>query len=38
LSLARVAEESFDYRAGIDPEVDPLIGSFSEKDKEGFIG
>jgi len=37
LSLARAAEGSFGYRAGVDPEAEPVIGSFSERDKEGFI-
>lgn len=37
LSLARVAEEQFGYRAGMNPGVDPLIGSYSEQDREEFI-
>lgn len=37
MSLARAAEESFDYRAGIDREAEPVIGSYSLKDKECFI-
>jgi ferredoxin len=36
-SLARAAEQNFDYRAGMDPETPPVIGSYSTKDKEGFI-
>jgi coenzyme F420-reducing hydrogenase delta subunit/ferredoxin len=37
LCLARVAEEQFDYRAGMDPAADPPVGVFSLKDKEEFI-
>jgi formate dehydrogenase subunit beta len=36
-SLARAAEEFFHYRAGIDPEAEPLIGSYSKQDQEDFI-
>jgi formate dehydrogenase (coenzyme F420) beta subunit len=36
-SLSRAAEENFGYRAGMDPAVDPLVGSYSLKDKEDFI-
>lgn len=38
LSLSKAAEASFAYRAGMDPEVEPVIGSYSADDKEGFIG
>ena len=37
-SLARAAEEQFDYRAGRDPQTEPLIGTYSLQDKENFIG
>lgn len=36
-SLARAALEEFDYEAGMDPETAPVIGSYSQEDKEGFI-
>ena len=37
LTLARAAEEHFEYRAGMDPEKTPIIGSYSLEDKEEFI-
>jgi ferredoxin len=37
LSLAKVAEEKFSYRSGVDPDAEPLIGCYSENDKETFI-
>jgi ferredoxin len=37
LSLAKAAEEKFSYRSGVDPETEPLIGCYSENDKETFI-
>jgi formate dehydrogenase (coenzyme F420) beta subunit len=37
LSLAKAAEEKFSYRSGVDPEADPLLGCYSENDKEAFI-
>ena len=37
LSLAKEAEEGFDYRAGMNPEAEPCIGSYSLQDKESFI-
>jgi ferredoxin len=37
LTLARAAEEHFQYRAGIDPQKTPIIGSYSLEDKEEFI-
>ncbi len=37
LSLAKAAEENFGYRAGMDPKVEPLIGTYSPEDKENFI-
>jgi len=38
LALASAAEEHFGWRAGMDPEAEPLAGSYSLKDKEDFIG
>lgn len=37
LSLAKTAEENFEYRAGMDPEKEPLIGAYSQQDHEEFI-
>jgi len=37
-SLAKAAEEQFGYRAGMDPKAEPLIGSYTLQDKDGFIG
>jgi coenzyme F420-reducing hydrogenase delta subunit/ferredoxin len=37
LALARVAEEQFAYRAGMDPTAEPPVGAFSTGDKEDFI-
>jgi ferredoxin len=37
LSLARAAELQFAYRAGIDRQADPPIGTCSERDQERFI-
>jgi formate dehydrogenase (coenzyme F420) beta subunit len=37
LSLAKVAEDSFDFRAGMDPAADPIIGAYSQQDHEEFI-
>ena len=36
-SLARAAREHYDYQAGMDPEMPPVIGSYSLQDKEDFI-
>lgn len=36
-SLARAAEEEFDYRAGMNPEAEPAVGAYSLQDKENFI-
>jgi len=36
-TLARAAEEHFTYRAGMDPETPPIIGSYSQTDEEDFI-
>jgi formate dehydrogenase (coenzyme F420) beta subunit len=37
LSLAKAAEENFSFRAGIDPNTDPIIGAYREQDHEEFI-
>jgi formate dehydrogenase (coenzyme F420) beta subunit len=37
LSLAQAAETSFAFRAGDDPQAEPVIGSYALQDKEGFI-
>lgn len=37
LSLARAAEEHFGYRAGVDPDAEPVIGAYSLEDRENFI-
>ena len=37
LSLAKAAEENFNYRAGMDPAAEPIIGAFSQQDHEEFI-
>jgi coenzyme F420-reducing hydrogenase delta subunit/ferredoxin len=37
LSLARAAEKNFGYQAGMDPKVEPLIGTYALTDKEDFI-
>ncbi len=37
LSLARAAEEDFNYRAGEHREAPPLIGAYSLQDQESFI-
>jgi len=36
-SLSKAAEASFSYRAGMDPQAEPVIGAFSAEDKESFI-
>ena len=36
-SLARSAEQHFGYRAGMDPETPPVIGSYNAEDRENFI-
>jgi hypothetical protein len=38
MQLARAAKKHFGYQAGVDPSVELLIGSFSQQDKEEFIG
>ncbi|MDQ1255574.1 MAG: Fe-S oxidoreductase [Candidatus Hydrogenedentes bacterium] len=37
LTLARAAETHFNYRAGMDRETPPVIGSYSLEDREEFI-
>ena len=37
LTLARAAAKHFGYRAGMDPNIEPLIGSYALTDKEEFI-
>jgi ferredoxin len=37
LSLARAAETNFGFRPGEDPDVEPLVGTYSEHDQESFI-
>ena len=36
-SMARAAEEHFQFRAGTDPAAEPIVGSYSQQDKENFI-
>ena len=37
MSLAKAANENFGFRAGMDPQAEPVVGSFSTNDKEEFI-
>ena len=37
LSTARAAEANFDYRPGMDPQAEPVVGSYREQDQEAFI-
>ena len=37
LSLAKAAEDSFQFRSGMQRNVEPLIGTFSPEDQEEFI-
>jgi len=37
LSLAQAAETNFAFRAGDDPKVEPVVGSFALQDHESFI-
>jgi ferredoxin len=37
LSLAKVAEEQFGFHAGMPGNTEPLVGTFSPNDPEGFI-
>lgn len=36
-ATARAAENSFAYRAGMDPEAEPVLGAYREQDQEAFI-
>lgn len=36
-SLAQAAEDNFAYRAGIDPQTVPVIGTYSDRDEASFI-
>ena len=35
--MARAAENAFGFRAGLDPQAEPLVGSYSQGDREDFI-
>lgn len=37
LSLAKAADEHFDFRAGMDSEKEPIVGAYSQQDHEEFI-
>jgi ferredoxin len=37
LTLAKAAEEQFQYRPGMDPSDEPIVGSYSQQDREEFI-
>ncbi len=37
LSLAKAAEDYFSFRAGVNLDAEPIVGAFSEQDKESFI-
>jgi len=37
LTLAKAAEDNFQFRAGIERNIEPLIGTSSPDDQEGFI-
>jgi ferredoxin len=37
LTLAKAAEENFQFRSGMERNIEPLIGTFSPDDHEGFI-
>jgi formate dehydrogenase (coenzyme F420) beta subunit len=37
LALAQAAEQNFDFRSGMKPDAEPLIGSYSQQDQETFI-
>jgi ferredoxin len=37
LTLAKVAEENFQFRSGMQRNTEPLIGTFSLGDQDGFI-
>ena len=37
MTLSRAAQKHFGYKAGMDPNVEPLIGTYALTDKEEFI-
>ena len=37
LSLAQAAEANFAFRAGVDPQAEPVVGAYATEDKEDFI-
>lgn len=37
LALAQAAESNFHFRAGCDPEAEPILGAYSQQDREEFI-
>jgi len=37
LTLAKAAEDNFQFRSGMQRNAEPLIGTFSPEDQEGFI-
>ena len=37
LTLAKTAEDNFQFRSGMHRNAEPLIGTFSPEDQEGFI-
>lgn len=37
LEMAKMVEESFQYKAGLDPEVNPPLITFKAEDEESFI-
>jgi len=37
LSLAKSAEENYEFRAGMDREAEPVLGSYALQDNEDFI-
>lgn len=36
-AMARATETNFSFRAGMDPAAEPIIGAYSDQDKENFI-
>jgi len=37
LATAAAAERDFAFRAGVDPQAEPILGAFSQQDREEFI-
>ncbi len=37
MATARAAEVNFGYRAGMDPDAEPVVGTYRREDKEAFI-